>query len=99
MFISNEGRTALAKRAGFQRLLVVTLHRGHTYKSLDDVKAELSSKVMELAPAGLGKVQVLKQNIIENLSEYSKKNYDNKFQFRMRVNRSRIFCSWSHTMM
>ncbi|CAG5116730.1 unnamed protein product [Candidula unifasciata] len=36
--------------AGFQRLVVVTLSRGHSYENLEAIKAELSSRVMELAP-------------------------------------------------
>ncbi|XP_072176738.1 eEF1A lysine and N-terminal methyltransferase-like [Diadema setosum] len=55
LFVSDKGRGQLAEQAGFQRLVVVTLHRGHTYQSIDTIKAELSSKVMELAPGGMSK--------------------------------------------
>ena len=58
LFASEEGRSQLNSSAGFQRLLVVTLHRGQQYGTIDDVKVELSAKVMELAPAGLGAQQV-----------------------------------------
>lgn len=33
--------------------MIVTLHRGHTYQGLDEVKEEVSSKAMELAQSGL----------------------------------------------
>lgn len=58
LFSTDDGRRELSGNAGFGRLLVVTLHRDHLYGSLDDVKAELSSKVMELAPPNVGNKQV-----------------------------------------
>lgn len=48
----------LHRSAGYERLLVVTLHREHSYHDLDSIKAELSEKVLELAPPGVAK-QVL----------------------------------------
>ena len=54
MFSTDEGRREVAHNAGFDRLVVVTLHREHQYASLDHVKQELSAKVMELAPDGVG---------------------------------------------
>ncbi|KAH9503388.1 eEF1A lysine and N-terminal methyltransferase [Bulinus truncatus] len=51
LFSTDKGRQHLLDNAGFQRLVVVTLNRGHEYESLDAIKAELSNKVMELAPA------------------------------------------------
>ena len=60
LFCTNEGRRSLCKRAGHQRLVVVTLHRDHQYPDgLEGVKAELSSKVMELAPPKLSDKQVI----------------------------------------
>ena len=50
MFSSEAGRQQLSQNAGFERLVVVTLDRNHSYKDLDMIKAELSTKVMELAP-------------------------------------------------
>ena len=50
MFSTDRGRLHLAANASFQRLVVVTLGRGHTYENLDAIKAELSNKVMEVAP-------------------------------------------------
>ena len=58
MFSTDEGRVQLSESAGFERLVVVTLHRDHKYGDLDSVKDELSGKVLELAPAGLGNVKV-----------------------------------------
>jgi hypothetical protein len=42
----------LSDSAGFERLIVASLHRDHVYTNLDSIKSELSSKVMELAPPG-----------------------------------------------
>eukprot|EP00057_Strongylocentrotus_purpuratus_P015343 XP_011669817.1 PREDICTED: methyltransferase-like protein 13 [Strongylocentrotus purpuratus] len=53
LFGTDRGRGQLADQAGFQRLVVVTLHRGHLYQSIDSIKTELSSKVMELKPSEL----------------------------------------------
>ena len=53
MFSTTEGRQDLASSAGYGRIVVVTLSREHKYPGgLEQVKAELSSKVMELAPPG-----------------------------------------------
>ena len=60
MFSTDEGRKQLAVSAGFERLVVVTLHREHLYENLDAIKAELSGKVMELAPPRLGNRQASK---------------------------------------
>ena len=53
LFSSDSGRKNLAESAGFERLIVVTLHRGHTYPSLDAVKEEVSGKVIEFIQKGL----------------------------------------------
>ena len=50
MFSTDAGRQLLSQGAGFERLVVVTLDRNHSYQDLDTIKAELSTKVMELAP-------------------------------------------------
>jgi hypothetical protein len=60
MFSSDEGRQQLAQSAGFGRLVVVTLSRDHKYHDLEEVKAELSPKVMQLAPKISGKKLVIK---------------------------------------
>lgn len=53
LFGSNEGRLQLAKQCNFQRLVVVSLHREQQYESLDCVKTELSSNVLQLSPPNL----------------------------------------------
>ena len=53
MFSTAEGRTQICDSSKCQRLVVVHLQRNQTYESLDHVKAELSSNVMELAPPEL----------------------------------------------
>jgi len=55
MFLTSEGRIQLHQSAGYERLLVVTLHREHIYDSLESVKSELSGKVLELAPPNVAK--------------------------------------------
>ena len=52
LFSSDYGRAQLAESAGFERLVIVTLHRGHTYSSLDAVKEEVSGKAIELVQLG-----------------------------------------------
>jgi len=54
LFATDDGREELQRISGFERLLVVLLHREHEYASLDSVKAELSAKVLELAPPNVG---------------------------------------------
>ncbi|ELW70919.1 Methyltransferase-like protein 13 [Tupaia chinensis] len=53
LFGMEEGRKQLAASAGFRRLITVALHRGQQYEGMDSVQAELSARVMELAPAGM----------------------------------------------
>ncbi|KAM4812191.1 eEF1A lysine and N-terminal methyltransferase isoform X2 [Urocitellus parryii] len=53
LFGMEEGRKQLAASAGFRRLVTVALHRGQQYDGMDSVQAELSPRVMELAPAGM----------------------------------------------
>ena len=61
MFATPAGRLILAQNAGFRRLVVVLLHRGHTYGSLQDIREEISGHVKDLAPdslTGKGKVRM-----------------------------------------
>ncbi|XP_043820370.1 eEF1A lysine and N-terminal methyltransferase [Dromiciops gliroides] len=53
LFGTEEGRKQLAASAGFRRLITVALHRDQQYQGMDSIQAELSGKVMELAPPGL----------------------------------------------
>ena len=41
LFSSDGGRKQLAESAGFERLVVVTLHRGHTYTRVEGVREEV----------------------------------------------------------
>lgn len=56
MFGTTEGRKSLASSAGYERLAVVSLHRQHNYKGIDEVKAELSDIAMDFAPLYRGKI-------------------------------------------
>ncbi|NXA34160.1 MET13 protein, partial [Eudromia elegans] len=53
LFGTEEGRRQLATSAGFRRLVAVALHREQRYEGMAGIQAELSGKVMELAPPGL----------------------------------------------
>lgn len=53
MFSSDSGRLQLAESAGVERLVVVTMHRGHTYSSMEEVKDEVVDKAAELIQGGL----------------------------------------------
>nr|XP_056700690.1 eEF1A lysine and N-terminal methyltransferase [Euleptes europaea] len=53
LFGTEEGRKQLAASAGFRRLITVALHRDQHYEDMEAIQAELSGKVMELAPPGL----------------------------------------------
>ena len=53
LFSMDPGRRQLAESAGFERLVIVTLHRGHTYSSLDSVKEEVAGKAVEFVQLGL----------------------------------------------
>ncbi|XP_067943834.1 eEF1A lysine and N-terminal methyltransferase-like [Watersipora subatra] len=66
-FASKEGRTDLADSSGYQRLLVVSLDRGHVYHGLDEIKAELSLQVMQFAPAGTKEKTVLFLSLPEGI--------------------------------
>ena len=50
MFSSEEGQNQLTADAGFSRLAIVTMQRGQSYESLEEVKAELSPLVPQLMP-------------------------------------------------
>ncbi|XP_026542706.1 methyltransferase-like protein 13 [Notechis scutatus] len=53
LFGTEEGRKQLVLSAGFWRLVTVALHRNQHYDNMGAIQAELSEKVMELAPPGL----------------------------------------------
>uniref|UniRef100_A0A1B0CKW4 Putative spermine/spermidine synthase n=1 Tax=Lutzomyia longipalpis TaxID=7200 RepID=A0A1B0CKW4_LUTLO len=53
LFFTPEGRRKLLASVNFNRLAIVTMHRGQVYESWDAVKDELSASVQNLAPADL----------------------------------------------
>lgn len=53
LFATKQGRRKLLEQAQHARLAIVTMHRGQTYSSLDDVKLELNETVKSFAPKGL----------------------------------------------
>ncbi|XP_035916931.1 eEF1A lysine and N-terminal methyltransferase homolog isoform X1 [Anopheles stephensi] len=53
LFATPAGRRKLQESAKFDRLAIVTLHRGHVYSDLEAVKTELGESVKSLAPNGL----------------------------------------------
>ena len=53
LFSTDDGCSHLAENAGFERLVVVTLHRGHSYHGMEAVKEEVSLKAAELKQEGL----------------------------------------------
>ncbi|XP_064649297.1 eEF1A lysine and N-terminal methyltransferase-like [Lineus longissimus] len=74
LFSTDQGRVQLAQSAGFKRLIVVALHRDQKYDSLDAIQAELSSKVMELAPPNLGDIKVPFLSIGDEIGQRSIKH-------------------------
>lgn len=70
LFGSMSGQQQLAENAAYERLIIVHLNRNHQYDGLDAVKAELSTKIMELAPPGLNQKSVVPfLSIGDNLGE------------------------------
>ncbi|XP_074858669.1 eEF1A lysine and N-terminal methyltransferase isoform X1 [Carettochelys insculpta] len=53
LFGTEAGRKQLAASAGYRRLITVALHRDEHYAGMEGIQAQLSGKVMELAPPGL----------------------------------------------
>ena len=74
LFGMEEGRKQLAASAGFRRLITVALHRGQQYEGMDSIQAELSARVMELAPAGMP-AQLQVRRLGEQLSGSLEKSY------------------------
>jgi spermidine synthase len=62
LFSTKQGRKKLLETAQHSRLAIVTMHRGQTYTSLEDLKIELNETVKSFAPKGLkdsGKIPFL----------------------------------------
>lgn len=63
MFSTSKGRKHLAKTTKYNRLAIITLHRGQEYECLESIQKELHQSVCELAPAGVtGKVGTCDHN-------------------------------------
>lgn len=60
IFSTQQGRRKLLKSTNYDRLAIVSMHRGHGYTSWDDVLAELSDAVLDIAPSGVKTKQVFK---------------------------------------
>ncbi|KAE8746668.1 hypothetical protein FOCC_FOCC006652 [Frankliniella occidentalis] len=52
LFATHEGRTSVQNSVGYDRLAVITMHRGHVYPSLEELQEELSECILQIAPAG-----------------------------------------------
>lgn len=50
MISTQVGKVSLCSQAGYSRLVIITLNHGHKFDSIETVKTELSTKVIELAP-------------------------------------------------
>ncbi|KAK4879959.1 hypothetical protein RN001_008105 [Aquatica leii] len=60
MFSTSKGRKHLAKMVKYNRLAIITMHRGQVYDSLESIQSELQEAVCEIAPEGLtGKILFL----------------------------------------
>lgn len=58
LFSTPQGRKKLLLSANFDRLAIVSMHRGHIYTTWDDVKEEISDSIKNLAPVGLKNQQI-----------------------------------------
>ena len=61
LFSTEAGRRQLALSAGFQRLVVVTLHREHRYGSVEEVKEEIATRALELGQDGLPQLKKVRR--------------------------------------
>ena len=55
LFSSDGGRKQLAESAGFERLVVVTLHRAHTYTGVEGVREEVGGRAVQLVQGGVAR--------------------------------------------
>ncbi|XP_037038786.1 eEF1A lysine and N-terminal methyltransferase homolog [Bradysia coprophila] len=53
IFSTPQGRKKLLLSAQYERLAIVSMHRGQIYTTWDDVKSELSASLLNLAPKGM----------------------------------------------
>ncbi|CAG2103136.1 unnamed protein product [Medioppia subpectinata] len=50
LFATSKGRIELTKQSGFERLIVVHLNRNHKFVDMEQIKSQLSPKVMDFVP-------------------------------------------------
>lgn len=55
LYSTKNGQNELSEKAGFQRLVIASLNRGHHYEGMEQIQEELSNKVLDLAPNNLPK--------------------------------------------
>jgi len=55
LFSSDGGRKQLAESAGFERLVVITLHRAHTYTGVEGVREEVGGRAVQLVQGGVAR--------------------------------------------
>ncbi|CAB4067056.1 unnamed protein product [Lepeophtheirus salmonis] len=67
LFVTEEGRRQLAESAGCLRMIVVHLHREHTYSSIDAIQDELSSYALEVERSR-GKSKLSGEFVVEDVS-------------------------------
>ena len=53
VFSSDTGIRGLAEQSSYQRLVVVSMHRGHQYGDLQQVKKEVSDNALSMIQAGV----------------------------------------------
>ncbi len=60
LFSTDQGRKQVADSAGYERLVLVTLHRSYAYTSVEEVREEVEGDLVRLMQGGLpqGKVRV-----------------------------------------
>lgn len=55
LYSTKNGQNELSEKAGFQRLVIASLNRGHHYEGMEQIQEELSNRVLDLAPNNLPK--------------------------------------------
>ena len=53
IFSTDTGIRGLAEQSSYQRLVVVSMHRGHEYGDLEQVKKEVSDNALSMIQAGV----------------------------------------------
>lgn len=53
LFGTTKGRVELTKQSNCQKLIIVHLNRNHKYSNIEQIKSELSAKILELLPKNI----------------------------------------------